>query len=81
MDGFVVRSAVQTLPFGGRDITAYISRQLRESTGYALDTMADLEVCPFESGREQVLQTSHPDARWFLGGAADEGRALLLRPA
>jgi hypothetical protein len=44
IDGFVVQAAVQTLPFGGRDITSYITRQLRTSTGHALNTTADVEL-------------------------------------
>ena len=33
IDGFIVQSAVQTLPFGGRDITDYIGRQLGVTHG------------------------------------------------
>ena len=66
IDGFVVQAAVQTLPFGGRDITSYITRQLRASTGYALDTTADVEVvrqmkeklCYCGQPKDEAVQTT-----------------------
>eukprot|EP01050_Picozoa_sp_SAG11_P007325 SAG11_NODE_607_length_8226_cov_11.234527_1_plen_259_part_00 len=43
IDGFVVQGAVQTLPFGGRDITTYLQRTLHDEDGAPL-TMAEVEV-------------------------------------
>ena len=58
IDGFVVQSAVKTLPFGGRDITSYITRQLRKSTGMSLNTMAEIEI--MRQMKEQLCYCGQP---------------------
>ena len=44
--------------FGGRDITDYITRQLRKSTGMALNTMAEREVV--RQMKEQLCYCGQP---------------------
>jgi hypothetical protein len=83
IDGFVVQSAVQTLPFGGRDITTYLQRGLATGAvvGFESMTMAKVEVVrqmkeescycgpPREEGAEKVY--TMPDGRKI--SAADPG--------